>query len=74
MIAAIANGVRELKALVSETGAPPWGACGQVLSEFAGEDFDILVAGPDGAWRRHAAGELGPMMLGKDSLPSFGHA
>ena len=76
MIAAIANGVGELKALglVSETRAPLWGACRQVLSEFVSADFEILVAGPDGAWLRHDAAKLWPMMFGKDSLPSFGHA
>ena len=76
VFAAIAEGVRELKviALVSETGAPPCGACRQVLSEFASEDFDILAADAEGTWQRHTAAERWPMMFGKHSLPSFGQA
>ncbi len=73
VFAAIGQGARRLRAiaLVSATGAPPCGACRQVLSEFTKEDFEVFVARADGVWRRHLASELWPLMFTKGDLESI---
>ncbi len=53
---AISAGERELvsiavaggKETVAENGFPPCGVCRQVMAEFCGPDFAVLVARPDG--------------------------
>lgn len=43
------------------TGAfPPCGVCRQVMREFCGDDFQIHMAGADGAWETHTLAEILP--------------
>ena len=63
---AIANGEREFLglAVVSASGAPPCGACRQVLSEFVpraeGERFKVIVGDTNGHYRIFSLVELLP--------------
>ena len=59
---AVCAGERSWRALaiVSEDSSPPCGACRQVLAEFAGPEFPLYVARPDGSYRRWTLGELLP--------------
>jgi len=41
-------------------GAPPCGACRQVLAEFGGDDLPLLLAGPTGAAQEQRLGALLP--------------
>lgn len=70
VVAAVSQGARRLQAIaiVSITGAPPCGACRQVLSEFADDDFEIFVADTEGTWRVYRASELWPLMFTKSDL------
>lgn len=62
VFAAVCAGRRSWRALalVSEDGAPPCGACLQVLAEFAGPDLAVYAATPDGRWQRWTLGDLLP--------------
>ncbi len=43
------------------TGAfPPCGVCRQVMREFCGDDFQIHMAGADGAWETRTLAEILP--------------
>ncbi len=68
---AVAAGEREFDALavVSETVAPPCGACRQVLAEF-GLDIKVIVAGVSDEGEVHTLRDLLPSAFVPDSLPS----
>jgi cytidine deaminase len=68
--AAIGQGARRLRAvaLVSATGAPPCGACRQVLAECTEADFEVFIANTDGVWRLYRASELWPFTFTKSDL------
>jgi cytidine deaminase len=63
--AAVAAGARSLRAVAIVTRerhppASPCGACRQVLAEFAGDDVQVLLAGPTGAPEQETLGRLLP--------------
>ena len=64
MLRAIYEGEREFDALAivwdGDTPAVPCGVCRQVMREFCGEDFVILLARQDGAIRRFTLAQLLP--------------
>lgn len=47
---------------------PPCGACRQVMSEFCGSDFPIILAKSPEDYELHTLGELFPLSFNKDSL------
>lgn len=47
---------------------PPCGACRQVMSEFCGNDFSIILAKSQEDYELHTLGELFPLSFNKDSL------
>lgn len=58
---AVSDGVRDFeKIAVAGGGCPPCGVCLQVMSEFAGGGFEILLVKDDG-FERHTLGELLPL-------------
>ncbi len=67
---AVAAGACKIQALalVTETGAPPCGACWQVLSEFVDEDFEIYMADAEGRWHSRPPDELWPLMFTRNDL------
>lgn len=67
---AIAGGARKIRALalVTDTGAPPCGACWQVLSEFVDEDFEIYMADAEGHWHSRPPDELWSLMFARNDL------
>lgn len=67
---AIARGAREVRALalVTPTGAPPCGACWQVLSEFVDEDFEVYMADAEGHWHSRPPDDLWPLMFTRNDL------
>ena len=75
---AVSEGYREFKAIAvagSPVGEPvsqyasPCGVCRQVMREFADpKSFDVVTAGPDGAYRIHTLEELLPESFGPDNL------
>ena len=63
LFSAIADGEREFCAIAVVGNSPlcmPCGVCRQVLSEFCGEDFEILVEGKDGEIKSFMQKELLP--------------
>ena len=40
---------------------PPCGVCRQVMREFCTDEFQVLLAGPDGDWRSYTLAELLPV-------------
>lgn len=62
--AAVAAGCRRFRALLvltdAEPPAPPCGLCRETLAEFCGPDFEIRLAGLDGAHRDFRLGQLFP--------------
>ena len=48
------------KDAVAEDGFPPCGVCRQVMAEFCGPEFEILVAQGQGSYRSYSLGELLP--------------
>jgi cytidine deaminase len=59
---AVSEGERTLlaRAVVTEDGATPCGACRQVLFEFEGEAMGIALGRPDGSYREKTLGALLP--------------
>ena len=47
---------------------PPCGVCRQVMREFCGADFEILLAISPTEWRRYTLQELLPESFGPDNL------
>lgn len=54
--------------LEQQTIAPPCGICRQVMSEFCGPDFEIVLLGEDGNPQIHTLSELLPLSFSKDKL------
>ncbi|MBR3040842.1 MAG: cytidine deaminase [Lachnospiraceae bacterium] len=46
----------------------PCGSCRQVISEFASEDFQLILPGPDGELKEFTLAEILPHHFGEDSL------
>lgn len=67
---AVSAGEREFEALavVSETVAPPCGACRQVLAEF-GLDTKVIIAGLDDSQEVHTVRDLLPIAFTPTLLP-----
>ncbi|MGB3906124.1 MAG: cytidine deaminase [Anaerolineae bacterium] len=67
---AVSAGEREFEALavVSETVAPPCGACRQVLAEF-GLDTKVIIADLDDSQEVHTVRDLLPIAFTPTSLP-----
>lgn len=67
---AVSAGEREFEALavVSETGAPPCGACRQVLAEF-GRDTKVIIADLGDSREVHTVGDLLPIEFTPTLLP-----
>ena len=56
-----AKTIRRLAVVCGQDGpCMPCGICRQVMAEFAAEDFTLLAASPDGAYRRFSLDELLP--------------
>ena len=68
-VKAVSEGARHFTAIAIAGGmngviteaATPCGICRQVMSEFCGKDFIILLALPDGKYEEHTLGELFPL-------------
>lgn len=68
IFSALASGVKDFSAMAvaggrGEEGAPlcmPCGVCRQVMSEFCGEDFPVILEGEGGDVRAFSLGELLP--------------
>ena len=61
---AVSEGYREFETIViisdSEQPTPPCGVCRQVMAEFCGPDFPVVMMGCDGSQRTASLGELLP--------------
>lgn len=61
---AISEGSRRIRrlAVVCDQDKPcmPCGICRQVISEFAGDDFELLAASPSGEFKKYTMAELLP--------------
>lgn len=72
IFSAVASGEREIKALaiVSGPGAPPCGACRQVLAEFTSrpERVSVIVANEQGNERRYTLAQLLPASFSRENL------
>ncbi|HRK01448.1 MAG TPA: cytidine deaminase [Oligoflexia bacterium] len=66
----IAGGGRKLRAIaiVTEKGTPPCGLCRQILSEFAGPEVPVIIAGKKGVLDLYSVGELLPESFGPKNL------
>ena len=51
-----------------QDGAPPCGVCRQVMAEFCGGDFEILVATGETGFKSYTLSELLPEAFGPDKL------
>lgn len=51
-----------------QDGAPPCGVCRQVMAEFCGGDFEILVAAGNGNFKSYSLSELLPESFGPENL------
>ena len=51
-----------------QNGAPPCGVCRQVMAEFCGGDFEILVAAGEDSFKSYTLSELLPESFGPDNL------
>ena len=65
---AVSEGAKTIRrlAVVCDQAGPcmPCGICRQVMAEFAGADFELLAASPDGSYRRFSLDELLPDRFG----------
>ncbi len=70
---AVSEGERDFVALAVAGGAsdshsfgicPPCGVCRQVISEFCGGDFPIILADSDGSFKTYTLDELLPLSFG----------
>ncbi len=76
IFSAVNAGDRKFKAICIVGGpkgkiedyCPPCGACRQVMSEFCGNDFSIILAKSPEDYKLHTLGELFPLSFNKDSL------
>ncbi|MCI6536639.1 cytidine deaminase [uncultured Eubacterium sp.] len=61
---AVSEGYREFETIVivsdSEQPTPPCGVCRQVMAEFCGPEFPVVMMGCDGSQRTASLGELLP--------------
>ncbi len=72
LASAVAAGVREFRRMLvhSPDGSPmPCGACRQVLSEFCGMDFEVLISDGSGETACHRLGDLLPLGFNLQSVP-----
>lgn len=71
---AVANGERRFEAIavVTEPGVSPCGPCRQVMREFAGDDFRVIVADVAGNYHVYTLGELLPDAFTAQYLPATG--
>lgn len=76
VLKAVSEGRRNFVA-ITVTGGPdsgpvadcyPCGVCRQVLSEFCGDDFVVIVAESEDKWRKFTLGQLFPHRFGEDVL------
>ena len=73
---AVSEGEREFTAIAVaggksgeiQDGAPPCGVCRQVMAEFCGGDFEILVATGETGFKSYTLSELLPEAFGPDKL------
>lgn len=74
---AVSEGQRSFRAIAIAGGAegaekleicPPCGVCRQVMREFCGADFEILLAVSPTEWKSYTLGELLPESFGPDNL------
>ena len=61
---AISEGSRKIQKLAvvcgQDTPCMPCGTCRQVMAEFASDDFELLAASPDGAFKRYTLEQMLP--------------
>ena len=73
---AVYDGCRDFRAIAICGGpkgqirdfCPPCGVCRQVLREYCGDDFQIVLLGPDGATEVYTLGQLLPKSFSPGSL------
>ena len=73
---AVSEGERDFAAIAIAGGpedgesdyCPPCGVCRQVLAEFCGADFDIILPSSSGETKRFTLAELLPESFGPDNL------
>ncbi|MCL2603033.1 MAG: cytidine deaminase [Defluviitaleaceae bacterium] len=76
LLKAVSEGERKLKAIAvagSKSGAEgdycyPCGVCRQMLNEFAGEDFEVIIAKSADDYRVHKWAEILPFGFGPKDL------
>ncbi len=71
ILSAVANGKREFEAIAvvgDKNPCPPCGVCRQVMSEFCGDDFRIILVKGENNYMTATLGELLPMSFGKETL------
>ena len=71
IFSAVANGKRGFTAIAvvgDKNPCPPCGVCRQVMSEFCGIEFKIIVAKSENEYIVKTLGELLPMSFSKETL------